>query len=142
MLKEIKKVGVIGLAGLTLFVTGCGCTKNKDKNEANNAEPEIIVNTNEDVVKDQTFDGLQMTNTSLVTTDGISTLVTEVANNTGADYYLNEFTITVKAEDGSVIATLPGYVGEVIRDGEVRTINSSIDIDLSKATSIEYSVVK
>lgn len=142
MLKEIKKIGLIGLAGLTLFATGCGCTKGKEENEGKNTEPETVINTNEDVIKDQTFDGLQMTNTSLVTTDGISSLVTEVTNNTGSDYYLNEFTITVKNADGTVVATLPGYVGEVIRNGETKTINSSIDIDLSSATSIEYSVVK
>ena len=142
-MKEMKKLGLIGLAGLALFATGCGCSKDKEKeNEKNNAEPETVINTNQDVIKDQTFEGLQMTNTSLVVTDGISTLVSEVTNNTGADYYLNEFLITVKAADGSVITTLPGYVGSVIKNGETKVINSSIDVDLSTAASIEYSVSK
>lgn len=135
----LKKLGIISLASLALFATGCG----KDKEvEKETEQPESVINNNENVVKDQTFEGLQMTNTSLVTTDGISTLVTEVTNNTGADYYLNEFVITVRAADGTVMATLPGYVGEVILNGETRTINSSIDIDLSTAASIEYSVTK
>ncbi len=41
-----------------------------------------------------------------------------------------------------MITTIPGYVGDVIKNGETRTINSSIDIDLSNASSIEYSVKK
>ena len=135
----LKKLGIISLASLLLFSTGCGCSKEKES-EKEKEQPESVINTNENVIKDQTFEGLQMSNTSLVTTEGVSTLVTEVTNNTGADYYLNEFVITVKAADGTVITTLPGYVGDVILNGETRTINSSIDIDLSAAASIEYSV--
>lgn len=143
MVKEIKKIGLIGLVGVALFATGCGCSKDKKTEEKEtNKEPETTINTNEEVIKDQEFEGLKMTNTSLVTVGGVSTLVTEVSNNTGSDYYLNEFTITAKNADGKVLATLPGYVGDVIRNGETKVINSSIDIDLSSATSIEYSVVR
>lgn len=136
----MKKIGILALAAFMLIATGCGCNKKEEVEETK--EPETIVNTEENVIKDQEFEGLTMTNTSLVVTDGISSLVTEVSNNTGADYYLNEFKIIVKDADGNEMTTLPGYVGEVIPNGETRTINSSIDIDLSKAASIEYSVDK
>ncbi len=142
MVDKMKKFGLLSLVGLTLFATGCGCSKEKEKTEEKNGEAETVVNTAQDVVKDQTFEGLQMTNTSLTTTNGVSTLVTEVTNNTGADYYLNQFVITVKDSDGAVIETLPGYVGEVILNGETRVIHSSTDTDLSNANSIEYSVTK
>lgn len=139
----MKRFGILGLVAVTLFATGCGCTKTETKEEGNNqSQEETIINTNEDVIKDQEFEGLKMTNTSLVIEAGVSTLVTEVSNNTGADYYLNQFVITVKDADGKVITTLPGYVGDVIHNGEVAVINSSIDIDLSNAASIEYSVTK
>jgi len=136
----LKKLGLLGLVGITLFATGCGCDKNKDNEK--NKEPEIIVNTEPDVIKDQTFDGLTMSNTSLITTDGKSTLVTEVSNNTGADYYLNQFIIIVKDGNGNILANIPGYVGSVIPNGETRVINSDIDTDLSSAKSIEYTVKK
>ena len=127
---------------MVTLVTGCGCSK-KDDNKGNGTkEPDVIVNTEEDVIKDQTFEGLTFTNTSLTVVDGISTLMTQVSNDTGSDYTLDEFTITVKDSEGNIVTTLPGYVGDVIRNGETRTINSSIDIDLSKASSIEYSVKK
>ena len=142
-MKLIKQLGIIGMVGLTLFATGCGCSKEEEKKtEEKEKEPVVSVNTEENVIKDQTFEGLTMTNTSLVTTDGISKLVTEVTNNTGADYYLQEFEITVKDAEGNVLDTLVGYVTSVIKNGETKTINSSTDIDLSKATSIEYNVKK
>ena len=138
MKKQIK--GLLALLLVATLVTGCGCTK-KD-NKKNNTKDDVKVNTEENVIKDQTFEGLTFTNTSLTTTNGVSTLITEVSNSTGSDYTLEEFTITIKNKDGEVITTIPGYVGDVIKNGETRTINSSIDIDLSSASSIEYSVKK
>ena len=136
-MKNSLKIILISLLALGL-VTGCGKEKTKEENKGSN----IIVNTNEGVIKNQEIEGLKMTNTSLVIENGISTLVTEVSNNTGADYHLNEFNITVKDKDGNIITTLPGYVGGTIPNGKTRTINTSTDLDLSNATSIEYSVSK
>ena len=138
MKRQIKSL--LALLLVATLVTGCGCTK-KD-NKKGNTKDDVKVNTEENVIKDQTFEGLTFTNTSLTTTNGVSTLITEVSNSTGEDYTLEEFTITIKNKDGEVITTIPGYVGDVIKNGETRTINSSIDIDLSSASSIEYSVKK
>ena len=85
---------------------------------------------------------MKMENTANTHTGYIHTLITEVSNNTGADYNLNEFNITVKDKDGNVMSNLKGYVGGTIPNGEKRTINTSSDLDLSKATSIEYSISK
>ena len=138
MKNNIKKA-LLAIFALTL-VTGCGCAKKDNKKD--NTKDDVKVNTEENLIKDQTFEGLTFTNTSLTTTNGVSTLITEVSNSTGSDYTLEEFTITIKNKDGEVITTIPGYVGDVIKNGETRTINSSIDIDLSSASSIEYSVKK
>ena len=51
-------------------------------------------------------DGLDMKNTSLVITDGISKLETEVINNTGSDYELKEFTIIMKDSEDKIIIEL------------------------------------
>ena len=138
MKKQIKSL--LALLLVATLVTGCGCTKKDNKKD--NTKDDVKVNTEENVIKDQTFEGLTFTNTSLTTTNGVSTLITEVSNSTGSDYTLEEFTITIKNKAGEVITTIPGYVGDVIKNGETRTINSSIDIDLSNASSIEYSVKK
>ena len=138
MKKQIKSL--LALLLVATLVTGCGCAKKDNKKD--NTKDDVKVNTEENVIKDQTFEGLTFTNTSLTTTNGVSTLITEVSNSTGSDYTLEEFTITIKNKDGEVITTIPGYVGDVIKNGETRTINSSIDIDLSNASSIEYSVKK
>ena len=140
-MKKIINITLMLLVCLTL-VTGCGKdkTKNDDKKEDN--MPTIEVNDNQEVIKNQNIDGIEITNTSLVYEDGISYLKATVTNNTGSDYELNEYKINVKDSDGNIIVTMPGYVGSVIKNGESKSINTMISEDLSKAYSIEYEVVK
>ena len=83
-----------------------------------------------------------MTNTSMVTINITTKLTVSVTNNTDKDYRLDEYMIIVKDEEGQEIVRIPGYVGDTIKAGETRTISSSVDIDLSKAASIEYEVKK
>ena len=139
----MKKILTIGLIGLTLFATGCGCNKKEGNGNSPTLEPDTgtVINTAEDVIKDQELDGLQMRNTALTVTNGVSTLITEITNNTGTDYNLVEFSVAIKGADGSVMYTFGGFIGDVT-SGETKTISSSVDIDLSSATSIEYSVKK
>ena len=129
------------LVCLTL-VTGCGKDKSKNEDKKDDNKTTVEVNNNEEVTKDQNIEGIMITNTSLVYEDGISYLKATVTNNTGSDYELNEYKINVKDNNGNIIATMPGYVGSVIKNGESKTINTMISEDLSKAYSIEYEVVK
>ncbi len=135
-MKKTIKVLLIGIFTISLL-TGCGCSKKEEK-----PQDDIKTNTNEDVIKDQIVDGITMTNTSMITTNKTTKLTTSVTNNTDKDYRLDEYMIIVKDEEGKEIVRIPGYVGDTIKAGETRTISSSVDIDLSKAASIEYEVKK
>ena len=132
----MKKSIIVLLVLLSTLLVFTGCGKKKDK------KLDIEVNTEEEVIKDQEVDGLKLTNTSLTKVDNNWTLVTEVSNNTGADYVLDEFTIIIKDADGNILTSIPGYVGGTIPNGETRTINSSTIRDLSKAAKVEYEVKK
>ena len=137
----MKKVMTLSISMLLVLglVTGCGCNKKEEKKEQ---KEEVKVNTNKDVIKDQEVDGIKMTNTSFVTTNGITKLVTNVTNSSDEDYSLEEYIIIIKDKEGNEIVRIPGYVGDTIKAGETRTINSSVDRDLSDAGSIEYEVKK
>lgn len=136
-----KNIVIIALIILILIVLGVvlisGNVDNKSDEKTN-----TTVNNEKGVTKDQIVDGLKLENTSLIITNGISTLETTVINNTGKDYELKEFTITIKDKDDKVITTIPGYVGGIIKDKETKKINSSVDIDLSNARKVEYSIKK
>ena len=140
-MKKIINISLMLLVCLTL-VTGCGKNNKKEENKKDDNKQTVEVNDNQEVIKDQNIDGIEITNTSLVYEDGISYLKATVTNNTGIDYELNEYKINVKDSDGNIIVTMPGYVGSVIKNGELKSINTMISEDLSKAYSIEYEVVK
>ena len=140
-MKKIINITLMLLVCLTL-VTGCGKDKSKNEDKKDDNKTTVEVNNNEEVTKAQNIEGITITNTSLVYEDGISYLKATVTNNTGSDYELNEYKINVKDSDGNIIVTMPGYVGSVLKNGESKTINTTIGEDLSKAYSIEYEVVK
>lgn len=144
-MKKIINISLLLLLSLALIV---GCNKNNkqndevDNNTENDNKTTVEVNMNEDVIKNQNIDGIEITNTSLVYEDGISYLKATVTNHTGTDYELSEYRISVKDSNGNVIVTIPGYIGNILKDGESKLINTMISEDLSKATSIEYEVIK
>ena len=133
-MKKIIAITTITLLSLFLL-TGC------DKKE------ETVVdttksNTNEGVIKDQEIDGLTFTKTSLIIKESGSVLVTTVTNTTTETKTVKTFTITVKDSDGNVMVTMDGYIGGEIKQAETKTITSTTEMDLTNASSIEYTINK
>ena len=117
------------------FLTFTGCEKKEEI-----SKDDTFANTNENAIKDQTVAELTLTNTSLITKDGESTLVTLVTNLTDSNKIIKTFNIIIKDKDKNIIITIPGYVGGEVPSGESRTITSTVEMDLSNAVSIEYTV--
>ena len=123
-----KNILLITSMLLTLtLVTGCGCTKNDKINEIN-----------KDVVKDQIFEGLEFVNVEAK--NGI--IKTVVINNTGYTYEGSKFSMKVMDENGEVIVEETDEVKDSMETGTTKEIETKTKADLSKAVSIEYSIVK
>ena len=134
-MKKILKMTIIGLSIVGL-VTGCGCSKKEEKKD------DIKANTNEEAVKDQTLDVFEFKNTSLIYENGRTALETSVTNTSEKDELLQEFVIQVLDQDGKEMIELTGFVGDTLKSGETRVINSYCKDDLTNATKIVYSVKK
>lgn len=137
-MKKSLKYFTILACGL-LLVTGCGKKETEKEKKETDKVPETVVNTETEVVKDQTLDEFSFTNTSLVYENGITTLVTEVKNNSAEAKTIESFNITIKDKDGETMEILQGYVGQTLEANETTTISSGSTSDLSKAGSVEYS---
>ena len=129
-------IGITIILSIGIF-TGCGCKKKEEQKKE-----EVKVNTNKDVVKDQTVEEFEFVNTSLKYENGTSILETAVTNNSDKTQELKEFKIHVKDKDGNEIITLTGYVGSTIKSKETKIINSYCGEDLSSAKSVEYEVIR
>lgn len=125
----MKKIFLIIIS--LCLITGCG-----QKKEDTNA----IVNNNPDIIKEQTVSNLTLNNVSLKYKDGISTLTVTVTNNSSETITINQFDVVFKTENGSVITTLNGSLGDQIEGKASLTVTITSDIDLSEAYALEYQI--
>lgn len=140
-----KVFGIVLVCVLSLtLLSGCGCSKKEDaKGNNNDTKTEgPKANTNQDVIKDQELGVFKFEKTSLIYENGNSKLQTKVTNTSNETQFLKEFLIHVKDAEGKEIVTLTGFIGSNLEAGESRTISSTYGDDLTKATSIEYELVK
>jgi hypothetical protein len=133
MKKNLKKIFAMLL--VVSLVTGCGCTK-KENNVTNNATGEN--NKEQTVVDDQIYEGLEFVNVGV--SNGV--IKTIVINNTGFVYEGSKFSIKVMDSNGNVLIETTDEVKTKMENGTTQTIETKVDIDLSEAASIEYSIVK
>lgn len=122
---------IILIITLLCLITGCG-EKKEDTN--------TILNNNTDIIKEQTVNTFTMSNTSLSYKDGISTLTVTVTNTSSEAITINQFDVVFKTENGSVITTLNGSLGDQMESNSSLTITITSDIDLSEAYSLEYQI--
>ena len=113
-----------------------------DINDPNSTGNELKPNTNEGVVGDKIIEGLKFTNSSLVTSEAGSNLITLVTNTTDTNIEVRIIDIIVKDKDGKLLVNMQGYVGGSIPAHDSREVYSSVDMNLSSATDIEYKIVK
>jgi hypothetical protein len=133
MKKNLKKIFTLLL--VVSLVTGCGCTK-KENNVTNNATGEN--NKEQTVVDDQIYEGLEFVNVGV--SNGV--IKTIVINNTGFVYEGSKFSMKVMDSNGNVLIETTDEVKTKMENGTTQTIETKVDIDLSNAASIEYSIVK
>lgn len=139
----MKKLFISTLIISLLFISGCG-----KEETPNNPEPTIPteeqtkINTNDDVIGNKELEEFSFTNSSLSYENGSSTFETIVTNNSNNTTYLKEFKIIFKDNEGKEIVTLIGFVADNIGPNESKVITTSVDEDLTQATSIEYQVVR
>lgn len=111
-----------------------GCSFNKD--DISNSK----INHNSGIIAEQTINNLTMSDVLLSYQDGISTFQVTVKNNAMEDVVINEFNVVFKTENGSMITTLYGALGDTLKGEDSITVTITSDIDLSEAYSLEYQI--
>ena len=130
-----KNILIILSMLLTLsLVTGCGCSKKENKKNIKNNNDN---NTEQTVVEDQIFEGLEFVNVSAK--DGV--IKTVVINNTGYVYEGSKFKMIVMDANGGVITEEIDEVKDSMESGTTKEIETKTSADLTNAASIEYSIV-
>ena len=144
----MKKIMIISLTSL-LLVVGCGNKKEKENENKPSTNEPTVENptniTNEDMIKDQTVEQLQFTNTGLVYDGNMTTLTSQVKNTSDQVVELNTVMATINYKDENDVDRvfeMEVYFGESLEPGETRSVYSNTDVDLRKSSNIEYRIVR
>ncbi len=95
-------------------------------------------NLNSNVLKDTTVEKLKITNQSVITTDGKSVYFASVTNESNEAYHLGKLYILVTL-DGEVLK-VTAKTNTDFAANETLPLNITFDLDISKATKVEFAV--
>ena len=143
-LKIDKKILIAIIAVIVVIIVVVAVvlrTRDNNKKDVVENEDGTTAITEQGVIKDESYGGLNFSNTTLIKDGNMYTLSMDVTNSTDETIDLEQVGIDMKNDKGNVLITLNGYIGEPMAAGETRTITSSTETDLSKVTSktiVEY----
>ena len=111
----------------------------KDKEEPNNEGIEGI-NTiaNKDLLKDVKIERLTIKNQSIIGSEHSSKILATVFNDTNGEVYIDRLYVKFNIEEKMHKILLLEKI--TLSSKEEKDINMLVDIDLTKATSIEYAI--
>lgn len=136
----MKKLLISLFICLSLFTVGCSCSKTEEETKTpEQLEEELHLNTSSDVVKEQTIDGINFKGVTLLIEEGISKFSCKIENPSDEARVVGNISFTFKDEAGNVIYTQK-YPVDVLAKNETTSISFSTDLNLSKATKLEYSL--
>ncbi len=134
-----KKIIALSLVALLLVSAGCGCKK-KEKGYDINAK--ATANTSENVVKEQTVDGVKFSNVMMLIKNDQTQFTCDAANEGKKDVKAKYLVIHASDANGQEISKMVVALdGESIKAGETKQISVATDANLTKAKSITYEFV-
>ena len=134
----IAVIIIIILLGLIIWITFIKV--NTSNNEPKKEEPKIKYNTNENVVKDKEINGILFTNIKCSFDGEYSIINYTIVNNTKETINLKEYEVIIKDKDGTILAIISPNLDEDIEPGKTRDTGNAINIDLTKAYSMELNL--
>ena len=132
---------IIGIILITTLSQNSKKTKEEELNQNQSSSQESYVEEIEDGIKinkstklneAKEIDGLQISNIQLTTEGGMTTLLADVTNNSGAKTPVKQIEITLVREDGSEIAKITGIINE-LEVGATTQLNISTTSDYVEA---------
>ena len=141
---------ILIIIGIILIITLSQKSKNTkeklDQNQGSNQESYveeieegIKINKSTKLNEVKEVEGLQISNIQLTTEGGMTTLLADVKNNSGAKTEVKQLEITLIREDGSEIAKITGIINE-LEVGATTQLNISTTSDYVEAYDFLVSV--
>lgn len=144
--KEKKMIGILILVAVVIIAIIWFVTRPKDNNQgtanqtANTVKEEFVqvlddgtkLNVSSKLNQTKELDGLSIGNIQYTYSNGISTVLADVTNNSGAAIDLTDVKLTLLDKNGNVMAELEGLIAP-LEPGASTQLNMGITLDLVNA---------
>ena len=143
--KEKKMIGILILVAVLViaviwFVTRPKDTATNENQPANTVKEEFVqvlddgtkLNVSSKLNQTKELDGLSIGNIQYTYSNGISTVLADVTNNSGAAIDLTDVKLTLLDKSGNVMAELEGLIAP-LEPGASTQLNMGITLDLVNA---------
>lgn len=136
-------IALIGIfVAILIIVIGIIYFNSKKEDASAKKDNKLIAITSPGIIKDEEYEGLKFTNTTLIRQNGIYTLSMEVTNTKNEKSTIKQVNIPIKDKKGNELIVLLGYIGKELGPNESATITASASANLSKATDKEITEKK
>lgn len=135
----MKKIVILSMVIGTLLMSGCSCTRKKDKDDEGNENNPIVI-TEDDVIGEQSVNGIMFENTTFQVQEGMTVIVTKITNRSGAPFMLENYQMTISDKDGKVLTILTSNINENLEVDAEKLIPTQFNLDLSTAAKVEYNI--
>ena len=126
---------ILGVLAIILALLSFWFLKGRENKKIAKADDMVVANTNEGVIKEEEFNGLKVSNISLITEKGYTTFSADVTNTNSEETNFENININLLDKDGNVVITLLGNIGTGLRQNETRTITASAKGEFKNVTS-------
>ena len=139
-------IGIIIIGGLLLWKKKGNNTENNVNEIQNVNEKQYVqvlqdgskVNISEELRKTKALDGLEITNIQLKENGGITTLLADVENKSGANVESKKVQVEILNKNGETITILRGRI-DSIKPGEKVQLNMSVTANVANAYDFKIS---
>lgn len=138
-LKRKKKIILFGVIGIVIVSVLLMSLPQVKKNLAHAQENGIYAHTEEGIIKEEEYNGINFSNISMLTKDSQTTFTADITNKSDSDITYERLHIVLKDKDGNEVTTLLAYFPGGLKKNETKTITAIAKGNLTEAFSKEIT---
>lgn len=133
---------LLAVVGMTFTLTACNDKKNPSRADYTE-DPKTTANTKEDIIAEKEVDGIKFSQISVIRENNLSRVSVQIMNTTSSTIAVKNIQIIYKDENGNVLITIENNdFSDGLAAGAVKVLTGNVDVDLMRAKTVEYKVVK
>ena len=132
----------LAVVGMAFTLTACNNKKNPPRADYTE-DPKTTANTTADIIAEKEVDGIKFSSVSVIRENNLSRVSVQIMNTTTSPIAVKSIQIIYKDENGNVLTTIESTdFSDGLAAGGVKVLTGSVDVDLMRAKTVEYKIVK